>query len=349
MAKYFYCAANAPIKNGGGIQIFSAEMPEKVEEFPRLDSFIPMNNPSYMAFSRDRRFFYVTGANEDRSGYAAVFQVKENGRELIFAGEKPTCGIASCHLTTSPDDGFLYCANYVTGSCTEFKLKDGLFDGEGRVVSNVGELGPAKPRQEHAHAHCTVFTPDGKYLCIVDLGTDSIFLYPYTPGAGISETPAFEYKEIPGEGPRHLIFAKDGVHAYVLNELGNTVSSLLYKEGTLVRTDNISTIPKDFKRFTKASAIRFSPDEKLLFATNRGHESMAVFEVKENHILALKEIIPVCGSSPRDMNFLPGGEWIGVCNEFTHQSVFFPYDGEKREVGALKAVRTCPGSLCLIF
>ncbi len=347
MEKYFYCAANAIEENGGGIQIFSAENMEE-NEFPLMVSFVPMERPSYMVFSRDRRFFYVVGAEKDRSGYAAVFAVEAEGKGLRFLAKKATNGISSCHLITSPDDGFLYCANYVTGSCTEFKLKDGVFDGEGRVIEDKGETGPAKPRQDHPHAHCTFFTPDGKYLGIVDLGTDSVFLYPYTPDKGIESTPSFEYKEIPGEGPRHIVFAKDGIHAYLLNELGNTVSSLIYKEGTLERIANTSTIPSDFKRFSKASAIRFSPDERLLVATNRGHESFACFEVKEDHSLILREIIPSCGSSPRDMNFLPGGKMLGVCHEFTNQTVFFPYDMEKMEVGALKTVRDCPGSLCLI-
>ena len=347
MEKYFYSAANASLEDGGGIQIFaSGNMQEN--NFPVMISFVPMEKPSYMAFSRDRRFFYVVGAEKDRSGYAAVFAVEEEGKCLRFLAKAATNGISSCHLTTSPDDEFLYCANYVTGTCTQFPLKDGVFSGEGKLIEDKGEPGPAKPRQDHAHAHCTIFTPDDKYLCVVDLGLDKIFLYPYTPGRGIEETPAFVYEEIPGEGPRHLIFAKDGVHAYLLNELGNTVSSLLYKEGKLVRTANTSTIPADFKRFSKASAIRFSPDERLLAVTNRGHESFACFEVKEDHTLSLREIIPSCGASPRDMNFLPGGKMIGLCHEFTNQTVFFPYDMEKMEVGALKTVRACPGSLCLI-
>lgn len=348
MEKYFYCAANAPKEDGGCIQIFSC-CPDKENTLGEMIDCVPAERPSYMAFSRNRKFFYMVGANKDKSGYAAVYAVEEGGKSLRFLAQAPTKGVSSCHLTTSMDDEFLYCANYVTGTCTEFKLKDGIFDGEGRLIEDKGELGPSKPRQEHAHAHCSIFTPDGKYLCIVDLGLDSIFLYPYTAGKGIEEKAAFEYKEIPGEGPRHLVFAQDGVHAYVLNELGNTVSTLVYKEGKLERTGNISTIPADFKRFSKASAIRFSPDEKYLFATNRGHESFARFEILADYSLLLKEIIPSCGASPRDMNFLPCGKMIGVCHEFTSQTVFFPYDGEKGEVGALQSAVSCRGSLCLIY
>ena len=347
MTQYFYCAANAPAEEGGCIQIFSEEKREGNETFPVLLSSVPMEKPSYMAFSRSREFFYVVGAEKDRSGYAAVFHVEEGGAKLKLLAKAPTFGISSCHLTTSPDDGFLYCANYVTGSFTEFPLKEGVFAGPGHVVEDRGVLGPVRARQEHPHAHCSLFTPDGKYLCIVDLGTDSVFLYPYTPGKGVGSSPSFEYKEVPGAGPRHLIFA-DASHAFLVNELGNTVSSLEYKEGTLVRTGALSTIPGDFRRFTKASAIRLSPDGKLLIATNRGHESFACFTVGENFALTLKEIIPACGASPRDLNFLPGGRMIGVCNEFTNQTVFFPYDPEKGEVGSLKTVCSCPGSLCLL-
>ena len=76
----------------------------------------------------------------------------------------------------------------------------------------------------------------------------------------------------PGEGPRHMTFHQDKPWAYLINELGNSVELLEYNKenGALSQLQKISTLPEDFKEFSKSAEVRLHPNGKFLYASNRG-------------------------------------------------------------------------------
>jgi 6-phosphogluconolactonase len=92
-----------------------------------------------------------------------------------------------------------------------------------------------------------------------------------------------------------------------LNELTCTV--LVYKYKSLELLQELPTLPANFTGKSTCAAIHVSPDGKLLAASNRGHDSIAVFKTKENgeldfltHVMDIKE--------PRDFSFSPDGNWL---------------------------------------
>ena len=346
MLDYFYIGANTQDENGG---ILIYDRKGKDGKYCKA-GFLPLAGVSYFILSPDEKFLY-TVRNVDGNGFLDTFLVEDGGKTLLPAGNSISSrGCSCCHLTLSPDGRYIYLANYRTGSFAQMALKNGLPDESTfLLIEHKGECGPNKERQESPHCHFTGFTPDGKYLCIVDLGMDSVFLYAYTPFKGIEKVPSIVHKEAPGEGPRHLVFSPCGLYCYIVNELGNTVSFLAYHplSGSLKRLANYSTIPADFRDFTKASAIRISPDGKYLFATNRGHESCACFRIKGDHSLELYDITPIVGKSPRDMNFLEAGNVVGFCNEFTSDMTLFQLD-EEGKLSFTGEKIPAPGALCLL-
>ena len=312
----YYIAANSGTEQGGiyGFDIESEQV-----------CFEPLQGASYLAFSPDRKLLYSVSKAD--VNYAGVYRLREDGSPE-FLDRRATRGLASWHLTTDPAGEFLYCANYNSGSFTEFRLKDGLFKGAdpGRCIEMQGQLGPNPDRQEHAHTHCTVFTPDGKYLCIVDLGLDEVQLFPFVRGKGVAEKPVFRYRSVkPGAGPRHLLFAPDGQTAWLANEVDNTVSVLRYQDGTLTHRQTLSTVPADFTGTSSAAAVRLSPDGKYLCVSNRGYDSFACYQISPDGDLELNGIIPSMGKSPRDVNFLPGGREFVCCNERSDSVTFFHF------------------------
>ena len=318
MKTAYYIAANSQ-EERGGIYGFDAN---SVQTF-----FEPLAGASYLAFSPDRKLLYSVSKKGDFNT-AGIYKIREDG-SLQELDRRPTNGRSSCHLTTDPAGEFLYCANYMSGTFNEFHLKDGLFQGPGfdRYFEMQGKLGPVANRQEHAHAHCSVFTPDGKYLCIVDLGLDEVQLFAFTPGQGVSETPAFHYHSFKaGAGPRHLLFAPDGKTAWLANELDNTVSVLAYSDGKLIHRKTLPTLPPDFTGYSKASAVRLSPDGKFLCVSNRGYDSFACYEAGKDGGLELRGITLSNGVSPRDVNFLPGSGEFVCCNETSNTVTFFRYE-----------------------
>ncbi|MPM70519.1 6-phosphogluconolactonase [bioreactor metagenome] len=153
-------------------------------------------------------------------------------------------------------------------------------------------------------------------------------LYPFTAAGNIDLDKAYGFKVEPaGSGPRHLVFNSRGDRAYLVNELGNTVIVLGYAAGRLEFMQLLPTLPADCRKDSKASAIRLSPDGRFLYASNRGYDSVAIYAVNPGDgTLEFRELVESGGSSPRDINFLPGGKTFAAANEFSGRVAFFDFD-----------------------
>lgn len=340
---FYLCACSDQPQ--GGVYTFRASASGKLS---RLD-FQALPGSNYLCFSPGRDFLYATSNGEGHAGGTAAYRLQPEGTP-VFLNQAESRGRAACHITCSPDGAFLYCANYIDGNFAEFALNsDGSIGALTHLVQHTGS-GPRTDRQESAHTHCTVFTPDGKYLCVCDLGTDSVMIYPYRQGEGIS-VEGTAWKAEPGEGPRHLLFDRSGCFAYLINELGNSVTSLAYADGVFRRLDCVSTLPEKCSVKTKASALRFSPDGRYLYASNRGFDSIACFHVTEPGKLELFDIVSSFGTSPRDINFLPGEKIFAAANEFSDTVAFYDADARTGHLEYREGcdLRTLPRPICLLY
>ncbi|MBO5724340.1 MAG: lactonase family protein [Lentisphaeria bacterium] len=344
---FFFVAARSENSDGGIYTVDSRTL--------EVTSFCPMPSVSYLlSYPSEKKYplLYAVGKNLDGENYVGIWSIGEKG-VLTYLDQRNTHGISSCHLTTDPSGEWLYCCSYSSGNLCEFKLKDdGLFaEADARkILFTGGKLGPHTKRQEKPHPHCTVFTPDGKYLCIPDLGLDSVLLYAFSPETGISHEISFRYESVHGgAGPRHLIFSADGKKAYLANEVDNTVSVLEYADGILTHCETHSTLQGPVEKNTVA-AIRFSPDGKYVCISNRGEETFALFRILENGLLCKIDSVPVHGRNPRDINFLPGNI-LSSCNEFTNDVTFLRYSesGTKLTFAFMEEkTLSMPGPLCVI-
>lgn len=327
--KLFYVCAMTPDDCSGGIFGYNLDgngVPQQLFHQPYCGC-------NYLAYSVDRKVLYSTCMIQGRGGVAA-FAIKSDG-SLDLLNQLPSDGDSCCYVTAAPGGKYIYCANYFTSNIAEFRLKsDGSLDRMTRSVKFAG-CGVV-PRQDASHPHFTLFTPDGSKLIVIDLGLDAVKLFEFDPEKGLTdpENP-YVFKVGPaGVGPRHLVFNSVGNTAYLINELGNTVCVLEYKQGEFRTLQQITTLPEDFHDFSKASAIRLSPDERFLFASNRGYDSVAVYRVLADGLLELQEIVSSGGVSPRDINFLPGGRHFAAANEFSDNTVFFNYDPASGKLSA---------------
>jgi 6-phosphogluconolactonase len=155
----------------------------------------------------------------------------------------------------------------------------------------------------------------------------------------------------PGAGPRHLTFHPTNKKwIYVLNELDNTIT-LVEKNnsGEYASTTSISTLPSDFNEFSKSAHIVISSDGKFVYTSNRGHNSIAIFECNpENGSLRLLGFEPTHGDSPRHFSFSPDEDFLVVANQTTNNLVSFERD---KSTGLLKfiAETEAPDPVCVLF
>lgn len=318
----FYAASNTPDLSGG---IFLCEIPENPgEETIIVRSHYPMSRVNFLVYGPDRKHLYATCSVDDVPSVASFNIQKDGSLELVSTF--PAGGAAPCFLTVDADEKFLYCANYMAGNFTAFKLENGVIKKMTACIQHEGS-GPNLPRQDKAHVHYIEFTPDKKYLAVVDLGIDQVLTYAYDPVNGVAATPTAIYHGTPRRGPRHLVFTADGKMAYLVNELENTVVSLNYEDGKFSFIEEQDTLPSGFRGFSKASAIRLSKDEKFLFASNRGFDSFAVYALDGKGGMKLHDIVLSGAGSPRDIQLLGNDTMMGTANE-SGKLCFFDYDGK---------------------
>lgn len=330
----FYVAAMSSNPDGG---IYRLAL--DAHGVPEQRGFTPLPNAGYLAFARNRQRLYATCAVAEGVGGCAAFRVEPDG-SLAFLNQAAADGPGACHLAADAAGGFLYCANYHSSSVAEFALaEDGGIAERLKVIRHTGR-GVHPERQAAPHPHFTSFTPDGRYLCVVDLGLDAVMLYPFDPARGLDAAHPSVFKVTPpGSGPRHLVFNQAGDRAYLVNELGNSVVALAYAAGRFDLLQCAASIPPHLTCPTKASAIRLAEDEQYLFASNRGFDSIACYRVgRAGGALELYDLALSGGSSPRDINFLPGMKKFAAANEFSGNVVFFDYD---RHTGKLTPNGQC--------
>ncbi len=252
----------------------------------RFKSFTPIDRPMYSIINNGKLYVVLRAPFDDSNESGVVsFEIDDSGFLHNKSDIKSTKGIIGCHLYV--DNESIYVTNYISGSV--IKIDEKL------VVHNGHGVHPT--RQEAAHTHCVVPIPNSKFLCVTDLGLDKIFVYDKN----------LEYisnvNALPGTGPRHVVFSDDGNYMYCANELSSTVALYSFDGMNLKYLNESSALPEDFKGENLIAAIR--KKGKYIYVSNRGHNSITCFEIKEEG-LVLKSISDCGGDSPRDFEIIDG-------------------------------------------
>ena len=265
-----------------------------------LDSNPVIEDPIYVILSADQKTVYVSGSDEN-GGAVAAFDLSEGS--LRFVSKQPTFGNAACHLTLSPDERYLYVANYVTGNLAVFPVDGTAIGACIQLIQHEG-CGPFPGRQECAHLHFVSFDPEDNHLLYaVDLGMDAVMIYRQDPETGLLTAQARIDAEA-GLGPRHLIF-HGADNMYLAHELGNMVSAYKRTNAGWELIHTLPTLPADWQGASTVAAIRIQNGR--LYVSNRGHDSLAVYEITAGDALSPVGIYPTMGRTPRDFQLLPDG------------------------------------------
>lgn len=314
-----------------GDGIYSFELNNETGQLSLVGKPVQAINPSYLTFGSDKKYLYAVietltfkGAN---GGGVAAYKIRNNG-ELEFINAEPTTGCDPCYLCVDSNNTFLVTANYTSGSFTVFPLgENGEILPYQTVVRHQGS-GPDKERQEAAHVHFTAFTPDEKYLCAVDLGSDCVEFYRWDDRmrarASLRAEDSMTIALRLGSGPRHLVFC--GRFLYLVTELSSEVTVFEYTGDRYHLRQTISALPSDFQGYSAAAAIRLAPDGRFLYTSNRGHDSIAIFRIGDDGLLSLSGITSSRGKWPRDIAIEPHGNFLIAANERSNELTVFQID-----------------------
>ena len=317
-----------------GIYVSSFDSNSGMLSEPKLAA--ELENPSFVALHPNRPLLYavseVAQDNRDSVGVAA-YAIQGDG-SLRLLNTRSTRGGAPCHLSVDPSGHCVAVANYTGGSCISFPLReDGSLGEAGSFHQHVGGSGGNPKRQSAPHAHSLNFNQDGTQAFVADLGKDQILMYDVDARKGRLSPSDQPFVQLPvGGGPRHFTLHPNGRHAFSNLEMTSQVAGLNYSKDdrTLTSRDVVSSLPdgESSDRNSTAECL-VHPNGKLLFVSNRGHNSIATFKIDEvSGALAHLGNTSTAGEIPRGFGIDPTGKFLVVGNQNSGNVVTLRIDPE---------------------
>jgi 6-phosphogluconolactonase len=299
--------------------------------------------PAFFVIHPDGRHLYT--CNSGRPGGVSAYEIDRATGGLTLLNQQPAGGADTSYISLDRTGRFALIANYEGGNIAVFVLApDGRLGERTAFVQHAGSsVNPQ--RQMHAFAHSIITDPSNRFAVVADLGLDKVFVYRFDAqtGALAPNDPAF-VTVAPGSGPRHVVFHPNGKLVYLVNEIASTVIAFAWDgaRGALAELQTISTLPVDFKDTNACAEMLVRADGKFLYASNRGHDSLAVFAIDEKTgRLAFVEHVSSQGKTPRNFEIDPTGRWLIATNHGSDNAVVFRLDeksGRLTPTGAPVAV-----------
>ncbi|TRX62984.1 lactonase family protein [Carboxylicivirga sp. M1479] len=299
-------------------------------------------NPSFLAFANEQTVLLAVNETDvDGSGGIESYQINDSG--LTKLSSSKTGGAHPCHLDVNKS-GKVLVANYTGGNIGQLQ------------VSMKGELSPLvgvaqhtgqsiTPRQEAPHAHSIWFTDEKKAIA-VDLGIDQLIFYELLNGS-LKRMDSLKMEA--GAGPRHLTMHPKKEILYVINELNSTVSVVSKKDGKWRLHSSLSTLPEGYAQDSYCADIHISPDGRFLYASNRGHNSLAIYQVSNSGLeLSLLGHEAVRGEWPRNFALTKDGAFLVVANQHSNNLVAFKRD-ENTGLLLFKSQIKAFSPVCVLF
>ena len=308
-----------------GITVFDVDV-EKGQFQYRCE--MEVDNSSYVIASSDGKTLYSI-ADEG----VVAFRILENG-SLARLNSASIRGMRGCHLCTDAEDKYVFVSGYHDGKATVLSLNP---DGSvGSIVDGVFDkgYGSVAERNFRPHVTCTRRTPDGKYVMSVDNGIDQVRIYRFTE----KEQKLKQVDAIRCDlesAPRHFRFSADGRFIYLIYELKTKIDVFSYKTGErapiIEKIQTVSTTSTENPGvMTAACAMRLSWDQKYLYCSNAGENTVSVFSRdEETGLLTRLCCLPVSGEYPKDIAVSPDSRHIVSVNHESGSLSFFTVDYEK--------------------
>jgi 6-phosphogluconolactonase len=310
-----------------------------------------MQSPTFLALDRKRDLLFC--ANEIESGAVSAFSIDSATGKLKFINQRSSMGSRPCDLVLDKTGKNLLVANYNSGTVAVLPVAaDGRIGEATSVFQDTGKsVNPT--RQQGPHAHCVTLSPDNRFAFVCDLGIDKVMIFKFDAEHGKltpNDPPFVQVKA--GAGPRHLVFHPNGKFAYLIYELDSSISTFAYDAdaGALKELQTLSSLPGDFHGPNTAAEIAVAPSGKFLFASNRGHDTIAMFAIDSRKgTLKWVEEESTGGKTPRQFGIDPSGRILAVCNQDSNTILLCRIDPKTGHLTPSSVIAEAPSPVCAVF
>lgn len=314
-------------------------------------------NPSFLAIHPNGRVLYAVNEVDERHGKAtgavSAFAIARDTGALTRINEQASEGGSPCYVSVDRSGRAVLVANYGAGTIACLPLSNDGSLGLATMVDRHTGKGPNTERQEAAHAHSIVADPSNRWALSADLGVDRIFVYRIDLDRVTLDTlDGGDTQLKPGAGPRHIAFHPKLPIVYVVNELDSTITTFRFNatNGILGAIDTRSTLPNGWTGSNSGADIHVAPSGRVLYTSNRGHNSIAVFSIADSTgILSLEQNVSTSGDTPRNFTLDPTGRWLLVGNQNSGTIVVLARDEQSGKLSPTQQRLELPSPVCLRF
>lgn len=264
-------------------------------------------NPAFIAASHDGALLYV--ANEfpgERAGITVVRLDAKTGTPSAYDRVSYPDG-AFVYAAVHPSSRYLFAVDFYGGRLVVYRIEP---DGKlGQVADS--ETFPRKSEADSAQSHSVGIHADGRFVYVPNKMLDAIAVLSFDAQSGRLRRGA----DVPSAGgPRHI--ALHGDIAYVMHENASQLASFRVEEdGALTPLVRRSTLPSDYSGNNTGAHVLVHPSGKFVYASNRGHDSIAVFATNDKGDLTLIAHTKTGGKTPRHFDIDRRGELLIVANQ----------------------------------
>ena len=267
--------------------------------------------PAYFIIAPDGKHLYTCNS----TGFVSAYAIDRATARLTLLNQVPSGGGDPSYISLDQNRAIRVRGQlrwremWPRGSCGPMAAS-----ASGRRLCSTPEHGVNPQRQSHAFAHSIRVDLTNRFVLVADLGLDKLFVYKFDvkTGSVTPNDPPFVTVK-PGSGARHMVFHPNGRWVYLITEMGSTIIQFEWDStrGTLKELQTVSTLPADFHGNSACSEITIHPNGKFLYASNRGHDSIAVFAIDaQSGRLTPVEYVPSGGKTPRNFALDRAGRWM---------------------------------------
>ncbi|MGI8687613.1 MAG: lactonase family protein [Thermomicrobiales bacterium] len=342
-----------PDRAGTGEGITVYRMDDRSGAWEHIQLLTGVANPSFLALDPTRRFLYCVHGGNDFSAISA-FAVAPHTSLLTALNTRQSGGRNPVSVDVHLSGRALVVANYRDGTVAALPINpDGTLGSLNNAVSQTGDPGPDPVEQAGSHPHHGPFDPAGRFVAVPDKGLDRTFIYRFDAARGTiaPHDPPF-VRARSGAGPRHIAFHPDAPYAYVINELDSTITTYGYdaERGVLDPRQVIGTLPPASTGRSTGAEIAVAPSGRFLYASNRGHDSIAIFAINaENGALTAMGWEPTQGTMPRFFALDPSGQFLYAANQGSDTIITFRVDQATGMLAATGHVVRIGSPTCIVF
>jgi 6-phosphogluconolactonase len=343
------------VRGSQGIYVFQFDRSKPALKL--LQTVPSLESPTFITTDPSGRFLYSVNRGRadinDKGGSVSAYSINRSNGHLGGLNTRSSYGDSPCHIALDHTGKNAFICNYAGANMVVLPVfTDGLLgipsDSKKYSGSSVNP-----DRQAEPHIHAAYTSRDNRYVYVTDLGTDKVYIYRFDDTTGrLSDADVSEVSVHPGSGPRHMAFHPNGRFAYLVEELTSRVCVFGVNAGNGALTmlqDTVRALPASFTGSNISADIHLDPKGRFLYMSNRGHNSISIFEVGTDGMIKLIDVQAIAGKTPRNFMIEPRGEFMFVANQDSDTIVMFRINAKTGKLTPIGKPAQVPSPACLAY